>query len=305
MKRLILLVICILCLTACGKEETAVSEYVVVPRETQDEALAANDALLDAYDWDGNSDTVDVMPKDYAGRYIDEDNVLTILTVAPLRDVLETYQEACGTKNIRLKQAEFSYYDLGQAMDALTEYNETHDPVLCYSWGINDSTNQIEIVVAANMEAEAKKLQEEHPCILYTVETVTLEPADHSAYLTDDSITIQMEKGAYPLDTDRVAYSIHNGGDQEMFYTNVLKLDVLMDEVWYAVPYRSDIAFTEELPFIMPGGTSEASEWMEGRNYTFIPGSYRIGLPYCLGEYAPMQGKDFDHIAYVTFEMTD
>lgn len=306
MKRIMgLILLCILCLTACGGTETADSEYVVVPRETQDEALAANEALLDAYDWDGSSEMVDVMPKDYAGRYIDEDNVLTILTVAPLRDVLETYQEACGTKNIRLEQAEFSYFDLNEAMDALTEYNESHEPPLCYAWGISDSTNQIEITVSANMEAEAKKLQEKHPCISYTVETTALEIADHSQYLTDDSITLQMDQETYPLDTKNVAYSIHNSSDREMFYTNVLKLDVLIGDTWYAVPYRSDIAFTTELPCVMAGGTAEASEWLEARNYTYEPGTYRLGLPYCLGEYQPLKGKDFDHIAYVTFELTE
>ena len=305
MKRLILIMLCVLYLTACSGAETVSSEFVVVPRETQDEALAANEALLDAYDWDGDFDTVDVMPKDYAGRYIDEDNVLTILTVAPLRDVLETYQEACGTKNIRLEQAEFSYYDLGQAMDALTEYNGTHDPALCYSWGINDSTNQIEIVVSADMEEEAKKHQEQHPCISYTVEKVELEIADHSEYLTDDRITLQLAKKSFSVDETAIAYSIQNASDQELYFSRTTKLDVRIGDEWYAIPYRSDVAFTMDLPCVMANGEAEAGEWLEGRNYTFTPGTYRIGLTYCLGEYAPLEGKDFDHIAYVTFELTE
>lgn len=305
MKRLILVILCILCLTVCSRAESTLSEYVVLPRENQTEALAANDALLDTYGWDGDFDSVAVMPKDYAGRFIDDDNVLTILTVAPLGEVLETYQEACGTKNIRLEEAEFSYYDLGQAMDALTVYNETHEPALCYSWGIQDSANRIEIVVAANMEEEAEKLQEQHPCISYTVESAALEIADHSAYFMDDSITLQMDEGNYPLDTEFVTYSVCNSSDQDIFYTNVVKLDVRIDENWYTVPYRSDIAFTEELPGVVAGGTREVSEWLEARNYNFAAGTYRLGLPYCLGEYEPMQGKDFDHIAYVIFELAE
>ena len=303
MKRLIVVMGLILCMTACGAAQQPASEYEVQPRADQTEALAANDALLEAYDWDGSPDTVDVMPKDYAGRFIDEDNVLTILTVAPLRDVLETYQEACGTKNIRLQQAEFSYYDLNQAMDALTEYNQTHDPALCYSWGIQDSTNQIEIVVSAAMEEEAKKLQAQHPCITYSVEEPELLPADHSEYQMDERISLQLDANTYAIDTERISCNVHNGSDQDMYYSNVLMLDVLLDGEWYSVPYRSDIAFTEELPVVTAGCAGEASEWLAGRNYAFISGTYRLGLSYCLGEYAPAQGKDFDHIVFVEFSL--
>lgn len=305
MKRIAAMTLCLMLLTACDGAGSAVSEYVVVPRENQNEAIEANNALLEAYDWDGDPDTVDVMPKDYAGRYIDQDNVLTILTVAPLRDVLETYQEACGTKNIRLEQAEFSYYDLNQAMEALTTYNETHDPPLCYAWGINDSTNRLEITVSTNMEEEAQKLREQHPCISYTLERVEPELADHREYLTDDCISIQMDVDSLPLDSRDVAYRIENNSKMEMFYTNTLMLDILKDDAWYTIPYRSDIAFPDSLPVIMPGGTGEASEWLQARNFEFTPGTYRLGLLYCLGEYAPARGKDFDHIAYVTFELTE
>lgn len=303
MKRMLILLGLVFCLTACGEVSSQVPENVVTPQPDQNQAMAANDALLEAYGWDGSSETVDVMPRDYAGRYIDEDNVLNILTVAPPADVLETYTEACGTQNIRLQAAEFSYYDLNEAMDALNEYNSTHDPKLCYSWGIDEMENRINILVSLKMEEEAKKLQEQYPCISYEIydETQASEPADHSMYTEIAEVTLELVEQT----EEKVAFRLVNNSDMEVFFGSTNTLDVLVDGAWCSLPYREDIAFTEELRVAAPGGTCESSEWLPARSYEIVPGTYRIGQIYALGEYAPLQGKDFDHIAYLIFEISE
>lgn len=303
MKRLLIILGVVLCLTACSETAPEAASYVVTPQPNQNQAMAANEALLEAFGWDGSAETVAVMPKDYAGRYIDGDNVLNILTVAPAAEVLETYAEACGTQNIRLQAVDFSYSELNEAMEALNEYNSTHEPKLCYSWGIDEMENCISILVSRKMEEEAKKLQEEHPCISYELydETQAAEPADHSMYTVIEAVTLELVEQT----DETVGYRLVNNSDVEVFFGSTNMLDVLVDGVWYSLPYREDIAFTGELRWAAPGGVCDSSEWFPARSSEILPGTYRIGQHYALGEYAPLQGKDFDHMAYLIIEVTE
>ena len=275
----------------------------IAPAQDQTAALDAYWHMQSYFDRDGDGSVLDnEYPKNYGGCYIDENNILNINLSAPTADDLKTYQEACGTRDIYIQPADYTRQQLQAAMDAITEYNNTHDPALCYSWGMDEMNNCVAITISEDMISEAEVLREKHPCIVYEIDFSKLMPAEHPEEKSRDDITLEAEFDVYPTDTEYFAFLFKNDSDQNISYTDQY-LELLQDGVWYAIPYRADVAFTAELPNLASGGLTTIYERTDIRNFDFIPGKYRVGQAYCYGE--PYNGNNATYIAWAEFELQD
>lgn len=286
-------------LAGCGTEASSI-QYSVIAQENQDQALEAHQRLFDFYGWDGVEALMRVMPDNYAGCFIDEENVLNILTTSATQDTLEAYQKACGTDNIRLKEAAFSFAELEQAMEALAEYNAAHDVPLCYSWGIDEASNCIPIVVSPTMEEAARTLHEEYPCIVYEIEQPELAVWDGSDYEENPDVYLELQL----QEQDKLEFKVYNHTDSPIYFGEESVLTVLRDGQWWEIPYRKDAAFVAMLMYIEPGEARDVSEYLNMRAYELTTGTYRLGKPY-YSDIASLQSTDgYDKIAYLTFEIS-
>lgn len=192
--------------------------------------------------------------------------------------------------------------ELQAAMDAIAEYNETHDTLLCYSWGIDEMNNCVTITVVEDMIPEAETLRQQHPCIQYEVDYSTLTPAFHENENSRDDITLTAEFEVYPIDVERITLLFENNSDRLISYTDQY-FEVLQDGQWYAIPYRADVVFTSELPCLESGSAITLYADTNIRNYDFVPGTYRVGQAYCYEE--DFNGENADYIAWAEFQLTD
>lgn len=275
----------------------------ITPATDQTAALDAYWSMQNYFDRDGDGLILDnEYPINYGGCYIDENNILNISLSSPTAEDLKTYQEACGTRDIYVQPADYTRTQLQAAMDAITEYNDTHDPALCYSWGMDEMNNCVAITIAEDRIDEAEALREKHPCIVYEIDFSELTPAEHPEEKSRDDITLEAEYNIYPTDTESFAFLFQNNSHKNISYTDQY-LEILQDGVWYTIPYRADVAFTAELPNLNSGAMTTIYERTDIRNFDFIPGKYRVGQAYCYdGAY---NGENADYIAWAEFELRD
>lgn len=290
-------------LYALDSLEKEIYTQVVAPFETQDEALAAYMNMQTYFDRDEDGMVLTTeYPANYCGCYIDENNVLNICVSSPTAENLKLYQEVCETRQIYIQPATYTKAQLNAAADALTEYNESHDPLLCYSWGVDEKNNCVSITITENMLEEAERLRKTHPCIVYEIDFSNLTPAEHPEEKSRDDIILEAEYDVYPTDTEYFAFLFKNNSDKNISYTDQY-LEILQDGIWYTVPYRADVAFTAELPNLSSGKITTVYERTDIRNFDFIPGTYRVGQAYCYDE--DYNGNNADYIAWAKFELRD
>ena len=244
-------------------------------------------------------------PETYGGCYIDNENlaILTICDTLMTDDLKQTYLDACGTKEIAFRRVTCSYRDLMNAMEAIRDYNDSHDEPLCYGYGLDEMHNCVPIFVTADKAADAEKLRSAHPCIKVTLDEMVLTPSKYNAWETDSRIVLTMDFSAFSPGVDRICGTIYNGWDKPLNYSDFV-LETQVDGEWYTVSYKAGIAFSEVLRAVEPGGTLEISCWMSMFNTEYAPGVYRLCLPYC-SNFSPVSGRDWDHAAFAGFLISE
>lgn len=271
--------------------------------EGQNNALSAHQNMLSHFAWDMNYETVNqFMPENYGGCYINDNNVFCVCLVSSSEGDIEKFYAACGTEEIYIQPVKYTLTELMVASEAIGAYNESHDTPLCWSWGTDEMNNCVSITVAQDMAKEAEELRKQHPCIQYALDIPELSPAEHENAKSHEDITLTAEYPIYPTDVETISFYFENGSEKFISYPDEF-LEIEIDGVWHAIPYRSDIAFTTELPGLFPGETRTVNQRTDIRNYDFIPGKYRFGIGYCYEE--DYNGQNADYIAWAEFELQD
>lgn len=271
--------------------------------DSQDVALKAHESMLSHFGWDMNYDTVSqYMPENYGGCYINDQNVFCVCLVSPTEQDMEVFYTACGTKETYIQPVDYTLGQLMAASYAIGAYIESHEVPLCWSWGTDEKNNCVSITVSQDMASEAEKLRKQHPSIQYSVDIPELSPAVHENEMSREDISLTAEYPVYPTDVETISFFFENSSDQFISYPDEY-LEIEIDGVWHAIPYRADIAFTAELPGLAPGETRAVYQRTDIRNFDFIPGKYRFGIGYCYEE--DYNGQNADYIAWAEFELQD
>lgn len=110
-------------------------------------------------------------PDNFGGCYIENDT-LQILLVSPTDDDLVLWKSICKTSSYEIQEVSYSIYALYTAEEALQNYNrDTPDSSPRYEtfWNMDIKNNQITASILPEMEQDIFVLQQEHPCITYTI----------------------------------------------------------------------------------------------------------------------------------------
>ena len=154
----------------CSLNDSSQTEGQITAMRYQENAVAANELLTQAFERDSNGAII--FPEDYAGAYIDGENLVLLLTntdeYAPF---------------LVFKKAEYSYNQLRAQLQPIVQHL-TLSGYTVTSYSVSETVNAVLIGLSECTDAESIKL-EDNLCKMFGVRVVISEQA-HTIELTEE-----------------------------------------------------------------------------------------------------------------------
>ena len=286
---------------ALVKNEAAPDDLTSLEKEAsfQAEALDAFFKMKSYFKKNNTKESEDNMPLNYGGCRINDEGILVIYVVDLDDAQKEQYYTACESTDIMFQEVKYSLTELNEGMEALSAAMKA-GTVKAFSGGINVEKNRVETTLGSKAEAEAAaKLMSDWPCIFFDYVEQPLTLSEYGETPASGDITITAEYDSYPTDTESINLFFTNSSDKRIYYDHYRGLEVLLDGLWYSIPYRPGVGSTLELLSLGEYTESHISVYFHLFNYEFTEGSYRIVLGYSYSD----TGK-YDNKCYAEFTLS-
>jgi hypothetical protein len=192
----------------------------------------------------------------------------------------EQYYTACESKDIIFQEVNYSLTELNEGMEALSAAIRA-GTIKAFSGGINIEKNRVETTLGSKAEAEAAaKLLSAWPCIFFDYIEQPLTLSEYGKTPAPGDVTIMAEYESYPIDTESINLFFTNRSDRSVYCDHYCSLEVLLDGLWYSIPYRPGVGSTLEFLSLSENSESHISVYFPVYNYELTEGSYRIMLRY-------------------------
>lgn len=166
----------------CSLNDSSQTEGQITAMRYQENAVAANELLTQAFERDSNGAII--FPEDYAGAYIDGENLVLLLTNTDSKTV-EKYRTWTDeyAPFLVFKKAEYSYNQLRAQLQPIVQHL-TLSGYTVTSYSVSETVNAVLIGLSECTDAESIKL-EDNLCKMFGIRVVISEQA-HTIELTEE-----------------------------------------------------------------------------------------------------------------------
>jgi len=131
-------------------------------------------------------------------------------------------------------------------------------------------------------------------------------PSPHGEIVNDGVIQMYTQFPVYDKDIDRIQVILENGGETSLEYGTEWAVEKKQEDTWVQIPFIPDVAWTQPLLMLSPGGTDSYYVHTAMLDHTLQDGQYRVvkevsdviyAAEFSIGESAVSAGSPFGYVS--------